>query len=101
MPTTPRSPRAAPRASPWTPRCSARRAARTPSPPARAEVTEPGARYVDFLVPGLLGMNLMGTGMWGIGFSLVVARNGKLLKRLVAAPGAAQPPARRAAHRRG
>ena len=31
-------------------------------------------------------MNLMGTGMWGIGFSLVVARNGNLLKRLVAAP---------------
>jgi ABC-2 type transport system permease protein len=54
--------------------------------PGRSEVTEPGARYVDFLVPGLLGMNLMGTGMWGIGFSLVVARNGNLLKRLVAAP---------------
>jgi ABC-2 type transport system permease protein len=54
--------------------------------PSRAEVTEAGARYVDFLVPGLLGMNLMGTGMWGIGFSLVVARNGNLLKRLVAAP---------------
>jgi ABC-type multidrug transport system permease subunit len=54
--------------------------------PGRAEMTEPGARYVDFLVPGLLGMNLMGTGMWGIGFSLVVARNGNLLKRLVAAP---------------
>jgi ABC-2 type transport system permease protein len=53
---------------------------------ARTEVTEPGARYVDFLVPGLLGMNLMGTGMWGIAFSLVVARNGNLLKRLVAAP---------------
>lgn len=52
----------------------------------RAQVTEPGSRYVDFLVPGLLGMNLMGTGMWGIGFSLVVARNGNLLKRLVAAP---------------
>ena len=52
----------------------------------RAEIVEPGARYVDFLVPGLLGMNLMGTGMWGIGFSLVVARNGNLLKRLVAAP---------------
>jgi ABC-type multidrug transport system permease subunit len=52
----------------------------------RTEVTEPGARYVDFLVPGLLGMNLMGTGMWGIGFSLVVARNGHLLKRLIAAP---------------
>jgi ABC-2 type transport system permease protein len=54
--------------------------------PAVEELTEPGARYVDFLVPGLLGMNLMGTGMWGIGFSLVVARNGNLLKRLVAAP---------------
>jgi ABC-2 type transport system permease protein len=54
--------------------------------PGRVEVTEPGGRYVDFLVPGLLGMNLMGTGMWGIGFSLVVARNGNLLKRLVAAP---------------
>ena len=51
-----------------------------------AQLTEPGARYVDFLVPGLLGMNLMGTGMWGIGFSMVVARNGNLLKRLVAAP---------------
>jgi ABC-2 type transport system permease protein len=54
--------------------------------PIRAEVTQPGTRYVDFLVPGLLGMNLMGTGMWGIGFALVVARNGNLLKRLVAAP---------------
>ena len=52
----------------------------------RREVTQAGARYVDFLVPGLLGMNLMGTGMWGIAFSLVVARNGNLLKRLVAAP---------------
>ena len=54
--------------------------------PGQAELTEPGTRYVDFLVPGLLGMNLMGTGMWGIGFSLVVARNGHLLKRLIAAP---------------
>ena len=54
--------------------------------PLNAELTEPGTRYVDWLVPGLLGMNLMGTGMWGIGFSLVVARNGNLLKRLIAAP---------------
>lgn len=64
-------------------RASGRRDAFTPL---RTEIKEPGARYVDFLVPGLLGMNLMGTGMWGIGFSLVVARNGQLLKRLVAAP---------------
>jgi ABC-2 type transport system permease protein len=54
--------------------------------PSHSEVTEPGSRYVDFLVPGLLGMNIMGTGMWGIGFSLVVARNGNLLKRFVASP---------------
>jgi ABC-type multidrug transport system permease subunit len=54
--------------------------------PGHAELTEPGTRYVDFLVPGLLGMNLMGTGMWGIGFSLVTARQGNLLKRLVASP---------------
>src|SRR5512134_3744825 len=31
-------------------------------------VTEPGSRYIDFLIPGLLGMNLMGSGMWGVGF---------------------------------
>lgn len=49
-------------------------------------VSEQGSRYVDFLVPGLLGMNLMGTGMWGIGFSIVNARMKKLLKRLVATP---------------
>lgn len=49
-------------------------------------VSEQGSRYIDFLVPGLLGMNLMGTGMWGIGFSIVNARMKKLLKRLVATP---------------
>ena len=54
--------------------------------PGRAEQTEPGTRYVDFLVPGLLGMNLMGTGMWGIAFSIVTARSRGLLKRLVATP---------------
>lgn len=50
------------------------------------KVTEPGSRYIDFLIPGLLGMNLMGTGMWGVGFSIVTARNQKLLKRLIATP---------------
>jgi ABC-type multidrug transport system permease subunit len=49
-------------------------------------VTERGSRYIDFLIPGLLGMNLMGTGMWGVGFSIVTARTRKLLKRLVATP---------------
>ncbi len=51
-----------------------------------ARVTEPGARYIDFLIPGLLGMNIMGTGMWGVGFAIVKARNQKLLKRLLASP---------------
>jgi ABC-type multidrug transport system permease subunit len=50
------------------------------------EMNEKGSRYIDFLVPGLLGMNLMGTGMWGIGFSIVTARSRGLLKRLVATP---------------
>ncbi|MCC6317056.1 MAG: ABC transporter permease [Gemmatimonadaceae bacterium] len=49
-------------------------------------VSEPGSRYVDFVVPGLLAMNLMGSGIWGIGFAIVDARRKKLLKRLVATP---------------
>jgi ABC-type multidrug transport system permease subunit len=53
---------------------------------ASLEMTEKGSRYVDFLVPGLLGMNLMGTGMWSVGFSLVQQRAGKLLKLFVASP---------------
>jgi ABC-2 type transport system permease protein len=48
--------------------------------------TEPGARYIDFLVPGLIGLNLMGSGLWGLGFVLVQARTQKLLKRLAATP---------------
>ena len=50
------------------------------------QVTEPGARYVDFLVPGLIGMNLMGSGLWGLGFTVVIARARKLLKRFAATP---------------
>ncbi len=57
-----------------------------PFVPALEEVTERGARYIDFLIPGLLGMNLMGTGMWSIGFSIVQQRSGKLLKLFVASP---------------
>jgi ABC-2 type transport system permease protein len=57
-----------------------------PAPVADERVTEPGARYIDFLVPGLLGMNLMGSGLWGVGFSVVQARTKKLLKRYMATP---------------
>jgi ABC-2 type transport system permease protein len=49
-------------------------------------VTEPGSRYIDFLIPGLLGMNLMSAGMWGVGYIVVDMRTKKLLKRLVATP---------------
>ena len=51
-----------------------------------AKITEPGARYVDFLVPGLIGMNMMGSGLWGLGFTVVMARSRKLLKRFAATP---------------
>lgn len=49
-------------------------------------ITEKGSRYIDFLIPGLLGMNLMGSSIWGLGFAIVTARSKKLLKRLMATP---------------
>lgn len=49
-------------------------------------VTEKGSRYIDFLIPGLLGLNLMGTGIWSIAFSVTAARNQRILKRLAATP---------------
>jgi ABC-2 type transport system permease protein len=50
------------------------------------KVRERGSRYIDFVVPGLLGMNLLGSGVWGIGFAVVDARRKRLLKRLIATP---------------
>jgi ABC-2 type transport system permease protein len=50
------------------------------------EMNEPGGRYIDFLVPGLLGMSLMGGGLWGVGFVTVDMRVRKLLKRFLATP---------------
>lgn len=47
---------------------------------------QPGSRYIDFLIPGLIGLNLLGTGFWGVGFPVATARQQKLLKRLVATP---------------
>lgn len=49
-------------------------------------VQEKGSRYIDFLIPGLIGMNLMGSSMWGVGFNLVVARKRKLLRRYAVTP---------------
>jgi ABC-2 type transport system permease protein len=59
---------------------------KNPLPTSALASSEPGARYIDFLIPGLLGMNLMNSGMWGVGFSLVDYRQRKLLKRYVATP---------------
>ena len=47
---------------------------------------EAGSRYIDFLIPGLIGMGIMGNSMWGLGFSIVDARRKKLMKRIVATP---------------
>src|SRR5688572_7852949 len=49
-------------------------------------VREPGARYIDFLVPGLVGLGIMSNAIWGLGFSIVDSRRRKLMKRLVGTP---------------
>lgn len=49
-------------------------------------VVEPGSRYIDFLLPGLVAMNLLGSAMWGLGYSIVDTRKRKLLKRYAATP---------------
>src|SRR5262245_29614972 len=57
-----------------------------PSPARDALIQEKGSRYIDFLLPGILGLNLMGTGIWGVGFSIVNSRLKKTLKLMVATP---------------
>ncbi len=64
-----------------------RAAGRTdPIATATRTISEPGSRYVDFLVPGLLGMNLLSGGLWGLGWSIVELRTKRLLKRFTASP---------------
>jgi ABC-type multidrug transport system permease subunit len=50
------------------------------------QVEEAGGRYVDFLVPGLIGLNVMGSCMWGLGYAIVDSRRRKLLKRFAVTP---------------
>jgi ABC-type multidrug transport system permease subunit len=50
------------------------------------DVSTPGARYVDWLIPGLIGLNLLGAGLWGIGYNIVYMRVRHLLRRLIVAP---------------
>lgn len=59
---------------------------RDPLAIAEERVAEPGGRYIDFLIPGILGMNIMGTGVWSLAFSVVTARTRNLLKRFLATP---------------
>jgi ABC-type polysaccharide/polyol phosphate export permease len=49
-------------------------------------VREPGGRYIDFVVPGLIGLGIMSNTVWGLGFSIVDSRRRKLIKRLMATP---------------
>src|SRR6476620_1861174 len=59
---------------------------RDPVGVAEVKVREKGSRYIDFVIPGLLGMNIMGGGIWGLAFTIVDARRKNLLKRLVSTP---------------
>ncbi len=49
-------------------------------------ITEPGTRYIDFLIPGLIGMNMLAGSLWGVGYVIVDMRVRKLLKRFIATP---------------
>jgi ABC-type multidrug transport system permease subunit len=57
-----------------------------PTATVEARITEPGSRYIDFLIPGMVGMGLMQSGLWGIGFVIVEMRTRKLVRRMVATP---------------
>ncbi|HKH91132.1 MAG TPA: ABC transporter permease [Gemmatimonadaceae bacterium] len=59
---------------------------RDPVSASEQKVREKGSRYIDFVIPGLLGMNIMAGGIWGLGFAIVEARRRNLLKRLVSTP---------------
>ena len=57
-----------------------------PHAPEVLQLKSAGSRYIDFLLPGMLGMGLMGGGLWGVGFTVVDLRVRKLLKRYLATP---------------
>ncbi|MCX5881912.1 MAG: ABC transporter permease [Deltaproteobacteria bacterium] len=43
-------------------------------------------RYIDWLFPGILGMNMMFSALWGVGYVVVRYRKNGVLKRLQATP---------------
>ena len=84
--TTIRTRTAEPRGCSPTGRSSARPDGSNPAPARDDLVREPGSRYVDFVVPGLVGLGIMSNALWGLGFSIVDSRRRHLMKRLVATP---------------
>lgn len=57
-----------------------------PTATVEEHVSDQGGRYIDFLVPGLIGTNVMSAGMWGLAYVVVETRTRKLLKRMVSTP---------------
>jgi ABC-type multidrug transport system permease subunit len=49
-------------------------------------LTLEGTRYIDFLIPGLIGMGIMMSAMWGLSYTVIERRSKKLLRRMVATP---------------
>ena len=49
-------------------------------------VTGSQVRYVDWLIPGVLGMNMMFSALYGVGYIIVRYRKNGVLKRLKATP---------------
>ena len=57
-----------------------------PRQPRVSALTVSGTRYIDFLVPGLIAMNIMMSCMWGLSYGIIEKRSQKLLRRMVATP---------------
>ena len=58
----------------------------TGAPVERGTVSGKEIRYVDWLISGLLGMNMMFSALFGVGYTLVRYRKNGVLKRLKATP---------------
>lgn len=52
----------------------------------KAQVKTEAPRYIDWFIPGILGMNMMFSGLFGVGYVIVRYRKNGVLKRLKATP---------------
>jgi ABC-2 type transport system permease protein len=55
-------------------------------PLSRGQTDGEAIRYVDWVVPGILGMNMMYSALWGVGYVVVRYRQSGYLRRLKATP---------------